>query len=751
MLSLVLFALPLRLARVEACSWEEYEPAYVYNYFTPEQYRLEHLQPFHFTYDRLYDYGLLETSFSEGANVDEWADHFGDQTLAKELNQLIYESPEENLRGLLASIDGKHGAPYPFNTFVLNREWKLGKYRAEIEYLLFSKTMEPYVANYDEWTEERAALQTVQPYVDEALAGYQKSGDIFLKQRYAYQAVRLYHRNGLYKDAQGTWEKYMKPLDSKKGLIWWWSLCDYAGALLRLKEYAPSAYNFSLVFDNCPSKRIQSWYGWRIVDEQSWQGIWALCQNNHEKATVQFLKCMSPEIVPAEELEALHALEGNSSYVELVVLREINKLEMARLGNAFERNNPFFEAAGNFNWRNGADTDAQARELQKLVSSMRKQTQQDKREFWLLADSYLSFLNLDFDDAKAKLEAAKPQLGKASLLKAKILSVAYEICSVSQTNPDIENRLLGMVESVRTEIDDTSNTRLTNMLDEGLSLIYRKQGQTGKALLARNSADILFYESTLPEIDNMLDFLRAPKRSRYEELLAARLPDGENSILELRATRLLGDDRFEEAIAILAALPESYREASTTFFLEDDPFIGKMQDYISCENRYCAAGKYTKLSYAKRVQELRKLCITDQANSAKHALELGHAFYNTSYFGPAWQTMDYYRRYNWFEYDWNEPSDDETPDMDEIRDRKSMELAVKHYTWAMENASNKEMAAEACFHLAKAQQNLGYLDNLSWEEQARPSFDLLMSKHKGTKFYNRAVRECKYFYFYTHR
>jgi hypothetical protein len=741
-------SLPILSPTAKACAWDDTYGESFYTFFPPKMHNFEALEAFHFTYERLFDYDLLGSQASQTPNIAEWARYFGVSGDSKELQGLIYTSVEEDLRGTLAYLDGKRGTPVPkFKDYALMPVLQAGKFREAVAYLLFAKQTEPYVNGYDEWSGEkpRGSAQA-QKRAGEALKNMRSAKDERIKFRYAYQAVRLYHYYGQEAEAIQTFESNFKDAEKRAGLIYWWSLSDYAGALRNTGREAEAAYQFSRVWDQCPSRRIQAWYGWRILSDEVWDQTIARCKDNHEKAIQHFLRAYSPDAVAASDIEAIQRLEPNSKLVEFLVLREINKLESEVLrwpGNIAQPMYQGFKEAENASVRD------QVSELKRLIETTLRSASGDK-DFWVLADAYLSFLMADFEAATAKLKAAQPTLSPLAALRARFLLLAVRIASTRQIDPATEAALFDDVSRLRKELNEESAGHLASFLDEAMGWLYEKQGQAAKARLARNQYYALFDRSSVAEVEAMIAFAAKPNLSAYEQLLFSRMGESAvESLEELRATRMMAEGRYADAVAVMEKLPEAYRKKSTTFQLKANPFQGRITDIVHCDENACEDFTYNKLSYAKRVVSLQASLKQDPANAARHHLELGHAMYNTTFFGPGWHALDYFRSAagwyyfgedsEWYQFD--------PKNFDEVID---MAPAEQHYRLAMALAKDPELAAEACYYAAKCEQNRGYMEGTEMANY-RENFALLSTRYRDTEFQQRLKTECRYYASYLNR
>ena len=176
-----------------------------------------------------------------------------------------------------------------------------------------------------------------------------------------------------------------------------------------------------------------------------------------------------------------------------------------------------------------------------------------------------------------------------------------------------------------------------------------------------------------------------------------------------------------------------------------NPIKGRITHIFGDETK----GNYTRLALAEKMLELKKLADKGGKANISAMLELGNAFYNISYYGYSWNAVAYTR--SSFSYNAG-------------NDFLSMKPAKKYYEKALKEANlakNKELSAQACFMLAKCEQNEYYFNygeaqksdkNASqnyymyiqpnWGKQTY--LEKLKKEYENTEFYHQAIKECFY-------
>ncbi|MEM6270555.1 MAG: hypothetical protein AAF998_14035 [Bacteroidota bacterium] len=737
--SLLLTALPGR-----ACGWDgEWENAF-YRFMAPEMNGQDLFRPFQFTWDRLYSYDMLDPSYSQAANLSEWRDYLGTEFSEADIQSAVYKLSADDLVAIQEKAAGTRTVlPGDLSKNALVRAWSKGQFPTTLEYLRFAKTCEPFCLPGGGWGDAPADARGSEELVREGIEKIQALKFDFFRMRYTYQVVRLLQYSDQEREAIARFEEFGAPLDHLDNTLYWWTESHYAGALRDVEREAEAAYRFARVFDHCPSRRVQAYYSWRITSEEQWTAAMALCRNGREKATLHFLRGLSPDAISSEEIRHIQRLDPGSDMADVLLLREINKLESEVLSHEFSSQRPLFEGRDLYE---KPEVPEHIEELQELVrETVLGKVEMHDPDLWLLSAVYLTYLSGDPHEAHRDLTTARPHLSPGGALRGSLLDLVFRIARTDMVDASVENTLLKDLTNLGPKIPDPQRNQLRALMDEALAWHYEIQGHPGKALLARRRAYAIETEADLFLVNDLLDFQGKARKTRYERQLVDRLEQAisHEGLVELKGTRLLAKNLLPEAIKVFEALPESYRAQSRTFTLRADPFRGKLRDVIHCQID-CGDGKYNKLTYAKELLWQQEKALKNEAEAAQCYYRLGNAYYNTTYFGPAWKALDYARsggswfylgRFeSWYQFD------PET--FEEVVD---MTLAEKYYLKAAEAAPDPEFAARAVFMAAKCELNRFYLAESNDKNDFSEHFTTLTQRYRNTAIYDQLIKECFYF------
>ena len=109
-----------------------------------------------------------------------------------------------------------------------------------------------------------------------------------------------------------------------------------------------------------------------------------------------------------------------------------------------------------------------------------------------------------------------------------------------------------------------------------------------------------------------------------------------DSLLEMKATLFLLDDRINEAITVYLSLPKKMQ--SKQIFI--DPFKASIHDVIWYYDYN--GNRISKLEFAQELLELKDSIKNDPQNARAYYL-LANAYYNVTYFGKSWNLVSYFR------------------------------------------------------------------------------------------------------------
>jgi hypothetical protein len=744
--------------------YEDYE-GYYSSYFAPEVFGLENYRPLFYSGNRLYDYAPFAENYEEDTsgveenyfpgrekeqqeNVQDWRGYFKNAPKAEDIKELVYEADSATLIALNNYLNGKAGkaekALVPKNSLTSFLRKKRKQYPDFIPYLLYVRACSPYVSGngkYWDWeaeeeVEEEAKNLNMKSLLDQGLKAYRNTTSDFMKLRYGYQAVRLAHYLADYELANYLYNTLVEPLKINSP-VRYWALSHKAGALLSSGNQEEALYQFAVVYANSPARRVEAYQGFQQFGGGVCETCFSFAKTNQEKSAIWLLKGLTYETTPLnfEAMVQIYALDPKSENLELLLSRELNKME-----------EEVYEAEQNGTTKAPKSIPGLDLTLH-FVQKMAEKEDILRPFVWQFGAGYLAYLKQDYALANTYFAKIKQQQTKNELLldQVNLLELVQKYEKPGQVTPEKEKAMLEDIQWLEGKEKSFLRTyRAKTFVYEAIANAYKMQGDEVKYALTnsgrgfRGQTDYYFYEK-------MIAYLRRPGTSGWEQFLLKKYPFTVNDLLNSQARILISNYQFREAIA-------KYDQVSADSAIDKlmaDPFKIRINDCHDCDYTETGNVNYNGRSFAKRMTELIELVRKDPANAWRYHFLLGNAYYNLTYFGNAWYAAAFERT-------------SEIPDQVKREPYRrnsynnfntiSCLPAELEYEQALKLAPDKEFASKVAFMAAKCEQNRYYIspdfnrqEDPHALEKYRRNFRLLKQQYSNTKYYREVIKDCTYF------
>ena len=739
----VLYIIPTSVAH--SCA---YDPGFQgYAFFDANTINTNSLYaPYFLGFADFYNKKLNPQKDQVDANLNEWRERFCNLVGVEDLRKVIYRSKLPELITLQTSIKSKAikiNAPFRNNSFA--RHLKQHKCHETIEYLIFAKRCEPYATWVKSWDNKDRNVKGMEQLIKKAKTKFSKSKSHYFKLRYAYQAIRLAHYAGKYQEALDLYDFFIPKKENDESIIDYWILGHKAGALQGLGKNVEAAYLYTQIFMNCPSKRTSAFRSFKIKTDEEWLHCMELCRNDEEKATMYTLRAGSRHSNLTEEMQSIYKIDPANENLEILLVKEIHKLEKDFLGLDF--NDRKYENKKRFGIPR-KDAGQKLINLNKFVRTVNQEGKIKNPDLWKVTEGYLELLASDFYAAEKTFNKIRKEIKDQRLIdQLKVFDLVLKINMIE--DPDEEDEA-EIAEIIRRNDEYESHPDFEDFLSDKLSSVYKKDSP-GKAFLVQHDMRKLAIHPEMETIDDLLDICTKEEKSDFESLLCS--DNGvsiTNKLLDLKGTLFLSQGKPEAALAVFKEVPRPAREGQRF-----NPFREMINDCINCEIKNDTAVYYDKAGVLERMFELEFQGRSDFVNSDLYFYELGIAYYNMSYFGHSWKMMDNFRSgsyakgvglENMFKYGQEE--------------MVSGEKATEYFQKVLDLTKDEELKARTLFMLAKIERNNYYISKDYKRPKGRNMIpaapDKYMTYYKQlkresmqTEFYKEAVTECKYFRFYT--
>lgn len=682
-------------------------------------------------------------------NVQEWRDRICNQATVQDIYALIYKSSLNDIQYLYTAAAGKGRALDAFqrgNSF--SRYLVRNKCVETIAYLDFAKRCEPHVVPAaDAWSTPPRDTLAMKRLIEQARGQFLEVKSDYIRLRYAYQMIRLAHYAKDYPMVVELYNYLMPKIDHDPSVVEYWIKGHLAGAYMALGRHVEASYLYAQVFDNSRGKAETAYRSFRIRSDEEWEQCLLMCQSDRERAALYVMRASAADSRAVEEMEKIYELYPDNPHLEVLLVREIKKLEKDFLGLSFNDNR-----AHNKRYQNLPRPEAGKYliRLQDFVQKAAREKQVARPDLWKISEGYLELLGGNYYDAERTFRQAGDMVSNDTLRAQ--LNVFRLALRISQWQ-DATDTLDQEVYAIRSKnpyyqaFED-----FTDFLNDKMVQLYTAKGQAGKAFLVQYPLRDLKPNPRAQELEDLIALCRKLTPTRIEQLMVAKNDTATmlHDLLNIKATMLMA--RGDPGAAL-----ETWKEilpidAETFGFF--NPFPERLGDCVHCPIKDAGAS-LTKRQLAEKLLEMEFRANAGVPGADTLYYELGLAWYNMSWFGHAWRATDFFRSGSSMAVQRRlQTKDFVMPHRYfHLGNKENMDCSKAQFYFEKARllATDSEYAARAAFMAAKCERNIQDVAGLPYGARQYQYFELLRTKYRNTEFHNRIIRECKYFATYSAR
>ncbi len=628
-------------------------------------------RPFYYTgYNFLYD--ADEPASVTDLLAEEWAAYCGVAVKNADAKKLVNKFALKDLNNLYYHIEKNQPLKIPDSVkqnsmtdyFIRSKDTEA------LGYILYAKQVEPNVIGGEgDWnTPARDSIKMAKLIKNgQQLYGAAKK-DIF-KLKYIYQFLRLAHYSGRYTDVINWYDEFVTK-NTASSVLQPLSLALKAGALFRSGQQKEAAYLFSKVFAASNVKRVSNYLGfkWSVNSEAAKAEYIAMGKNDKEKADIITLFTLGSTNNDLHNLQEIFRLDPGSEHLEVLVVREINKLEEKYLTPILQ--NVQGGKAFYFTWTN-ADRDSiitdAGKEVKAFASFLHEAAGSSAvKNAGLLETSaaYASYMIKDYTTAKKYLVAAdKMRLTQKVKDQWALTNLLVTINEKDKIDAAFEEQLLPSLKWLEERVKAERPVEVDfwqvhqwrniyrNLMSEVLAKRYHEQGDLAKETLSIGAADWIMkgqrdYYGGMNGIEFLRDKLISNDVEKLYALLDSKQPNkfeiylfNHNSVtkkevIDFAGTSYLREYGYSNAIAW-------FKRSADKKTINKNPFIDILYDR---EEQFAAENNFsiTKLAFAQEMLRLEQQA-KQPSLAAKAYYKIALGMYNMSYYGHTWELVQYYR------------------------------------------------------------------------------------------------------------
>lgn len=759
--------------------------AYDYHtgFFLRNLYEDKLYKPFGYSsYTFLYD--AFDEESQEEILAREWADYCGTPVNANDAANLVFGTSLASLKSLYAHASGKKKLA-PGDSLLSNPMAIKLSADADLEalgYLQYAKSVEPYViGQYEQWEPFVRDSVKMSKLIKNGIQLHAAAKKEFFKLKYGYQVMRLAHYSGQYKEAVSYYDRFIAG-NSSTSVLQHAALSLKAGALYRSGNKQESAYLFSKAFAASPVKRMSNYLGllWGTDHTISKDSYLAYCQNNEEKANLLGMMSIFGTQEEFASMKEVYRLDPKSSILELMAVREVNKIEEIYYSPSLSK-----QPGGdilNYSWTEPLSRDSmlglekRIREMGDWFHQVAQLKKVKKPALFELAASYVSMMLQNWDESRERLDlAATMPLTERLQDQMAMINLLLMVNSPERLDAGIEKKLLPSLEWLKTKAvsdNPSDNSRLPydksqwikfyrSIWSEIMAKKYHQQQDVIREVLCVGAAEWIFNPTGnsywgigflrnkmgSKELNTLYQLMKSNKLSPFEAFLLKHNAISEKLVVDFAGTAFLRDQNYAEAIKWFKLSPSSNVEFAK------DPFIDILYDRSDFIPGNTTSS--SKLSFATEMQRLHEKAALKDKDEAMHLYKIALGLYNTTYYGYAWELVEYGRSGS----DGYAIPEGATPFK---KNYYGCFDAHDYFKRAKQASHDPEWQARCLFMMAKCLQKQIHqpqyreysyndyeqysLDMKKYDKQfmENPYFPELMKEYGNTKFFKEANRSCSY-------
>ncbi len=628
-------------------------------------------RPFYYVgYQAFYD--AAEPTQVADVLADEWTSYCGPSVKKEDAKKLVNKFAWKDLNNLYFNLEKNQPLKIPDSVKQnsMTAYFMQSKDLEALGYIMYAKQVEPYViGNEGDWQAPARDSIKMAKLIKSGQQLYTVAKKDFFKLKYSYQFLRLAHYSERYADVINWYNEYAAKTTSSSVLQ---PLCLAlkAGALFHSGQQKEAAYLFSKVFAASTAKRVSNFLGfnWSVDSKADKKDYLALCKNDKEKAAMLSLFALSSSYDNLTDMKEILKLNPSSEELEVLVVREINKLEEKYLSPSLQKvpgGKAFY-----FTWEDESrDSVMKANEQEVIaLASFLDNAAQTKpvtnAGLFETAAAYAAYMTRDYTKAKSYL-AASQKMSLTQKVKDQwaLTNLLVTINEKEKIDAAFEEQLLPSLqwleEKVKLEKAETLNywqvqqwrSIYRNVLSEVLAKRYHQQGDLAKETLCIGNADWMMkgkqdYYGSLngveylrnklmsKDVENLYALIDKKQPSKFETYLFSKNSVTKKEVIDFAGTSYLREYDYAKAI-------DWFKKSADKKVINKNPFADLLYDreeQLAVEKRFST----TKLAFAQEMMKLEQAA-KQPATAAKSYYKLAMGMYNITYYGHTWELVQYYR------------------------------------------------------------------------------------------------------------
>lgn len=634
------------------------------------------------------------------ANIKEWVKYFKGELTEDEIDAMFYQE---------GSI--KEHALYYQNS---------SKYPSFAKYIHFLDLQNQIAQNHSKQNSERI--------IQKGLALFKEEENPFLKERYLYLLMRLYHHTGDYYNVE---EMYVNNvlIINPKGIVTEWITALRAGAFQHRQQTVKANQLYATIFQYHRTNAHYGYYDFKIENDEEWDQLLKTAESNETKAVYYFLRALKWEGEPLYELHEISKIAPDSIWFErlaYMILQELQYKGYDIMVHSGKREKTFKAKVNHYKLKKAY--------YLKIIDALPSHT-----FFTLYSKLYLNVL--EYHSLKRKDLVELDAL--ANYKQRPYVDLLHYMYGLHQLSTNSESEQFILYNQLKPLLPKFSTTKQASILRyTALQLSMLSETDTIEKIIYKLFAQNNNYRSSILKALNYAKptdfqlYIEKEKPAFFEEKVFKKTMNSlhRGDIAKILGTLYLQKNDFQKAQLYIRQVPQE------NVFSPYNPF----NVTLSSNNRTAGQSHYSQRKFVETMLRIESV-LAQNPTSARDYFLYANGLYNKSWFGNFPMASMLYRspiisKANYLP---------KTVDLSE---------AQKYYELALKYAKDEEFKAKIAYQLLKIKFN-NTLSNIYHYDEETDYMPIFGAKEGQTqkvieilqksKDFTEAIRDFKIIYDHT--
>ena len=541
-------------------------------------------------------------NIKKNENIKAWKSYFQNEFSDQEIQSIFY-------------------APNSIQTSY-EKFKKKKKYASFTQYLSFLNHQNAYAQNH-----KKNIKYNYTQVVKEGIKLLQEEKDSFLKERYLYLMMRLYHHKGAYQKTLDLYKTY-KSIVTPNSIVLEWIDALRAGAYQHLKQTTKANQLYAKIFKNHKTNAYLGYYDFKVTSDQEWSQLMKEAKSSDTKALYHFLRAMNWKNEPLFEFASITSIARESIWfkrLNYMLMQDFQKQHYEIMVYKGKKDRKFKEKVRIFTLK-------KSRFLH-ILNNVKNPS-----FFTLYSKLYLNIID-NKSPNKKELKQLKNLAKTKELPYVALLNYLHALHQLSSISLKDKNYLYAQLKPLlkmfpqkeqKSILRYTALQHSTLYLKEGIETSFSNFFATHKKI----ERDKIFKLINFQDAHKFQNYIEKKKRSFLDETIFKTYMKKlhKKDVAKILSVLYMQDNKFQKAQFYLRQIPRE------NIYTPYNPFNAT----YSGDNRTLSKTSYSQRKFAETMLRIEER-LKKNPNSARDYFLYANGLYNKSWFGNFPMSSVFYR------------------------------------------------------------------------------------------------------------